>query len=605
MISRRFRLIRSILILVTLMGLACACAFAQDVTRVMAIDISGNKNISREAILASINTKVGEPFSQDLIEKDAGVIRNLGYFTDVQARSEDMNGGKRVIFQVVEHPRITQIVFTGNTVMTSPELLALMQTKVGEVLNMNVLSKDVDALVKAYGKMGIPADISDVRVDDQGKGILTVSILESRIESIKLVGLKKTKEYVVLRELKVKPGDIYNSQIVSKDINRLMNLDLFDDVSAHPEAGITLGKVVLVLNLVEKKTGQVTFSFGYSNKEKLVGRAELSENNLRGTGQSITSSYEVTGASNSHGSFETSFYEPWLNSHQTSLSLSVYDKLVYRFQSDIATGISNGSETTGDYNERRKGGTFVLGTPTGDFSRFRYGFRGESVQTNLNTDTTTTTVSYPKQDGTIYSIPLEHILDTRDLYADPTSGAYLDFSLEPGRSDLKGSDPNTFSKWGSEYRRYFQIGGEQKDRNKRKVLAVRFIGKYSTGNLPFYEQFFVGGAESLRGYEEDEFWGRRMMLATTEFRLPIASSLQGVLFADAGDAWGAEQSLLDGYGWKEDSNGVKNMLQHSTFSPRLGYGFGIRVKTPIGPLRLDYGIGREGGRLHFSIGQVF
>ena len=85
------------------------------------------------------------------------------------------------------------------------------------------------------------------------------------------------------------------------------------------------------------------------------------------------------------------------------------------------------------------------------------------------------------------------------------------------------------------------------------------------------------------------------MLASFEYRQPLANSLTGVFFVDAGDAWGGayEKVAFNGFN------------QHSGFSPSVGIGVGLRVVTPIGPIRIDEGFGREGARLHFSIGHVF
>ena len=114
----------------------------------------------------------------------------------------------------------------------------------------------------------------------------------------------------------------------------------------------------------------------------------------------------------------------------------------------------------------------------------------------------------------------------------------------------------------------------------------------------FSEQFFVGGAETLRGYREDRFWGNRMMLLNAEYRHPMGKSLTGVVFADYGDAWEQSTPII--------ADPTKfDFTQHNSFDPHLGVGIGIRVITPIGPLRLDYGRGTEGGRTHFSIGHAF
>lgn len=604
----RFQRILHLLIALTMIAsLLCGpVANAQEVTRVVAVEVSGNRNISTPAVLAAVGSKVGEPFSEEQVEKDVAAIRALGYFVNVTSRVEDVPGGKRITFEVVENPRITQINIVGNTAIPTKDILGVMETKVGEVLNTQTLSKDVEAIVRLYAQRGYPAEVSDVHLDEQNQGILTITILEARIEAIRVVGLKKTKEYVVTRELKTKPGDLYNAQQISRDITRVMNLNLFEDVTARPEPGTSLGKVILVITVVERKTGQVILGFGYSNREKLVGRAELSESNFRGRGQGLNLTFEVGGRGGGT-SFELGYFEPWLDKRHTSLSASVYNRLVYRFQSNLFQELGPTTGTSTAYNERRKGGTILVGRPAGEFTRYRIGFRGENVTTNLLAGTTTDTTSFPPLDGSVISTTLGALRDTRDYVADPTTGSYMDFSLEPGRATLD-KDPITlqpvsgfFLKPGAEYRRYYTIFSKNVARDRRRVLALRAIGRTSSGTIPFFEQYFVGGSETLRGYTEDRFWGRNMVLLSSEVRVPVASNLQGVLFLDVGDAWGASSELIEKYG----KNKAGQIQQSTGLSLHAGYGVGLRVRTPIGPLRLDYGFGSEGSRLHFSIGQVF
>src|SRR5205085_11503136 len=111
------------------------------------------------------------------------------------------------------------------------------------------------------------------------------------------------------------------------------------------------------------------------------------------------------------------------------------------------------------------------------------------------------------------------------------------------------------------------------------------------GRLPFFEQFFMGGAESLRGYLEDRFWGQNVFLASAEYRHPFNNRISGVLFTDIGDAWGTQSQFAF-----TNPKLQTQFRQHEGFQPQPAIGIGLRVATPIGPVRLDYGYGLEGGR---------
>jgi len=123
------------------------------------------------------------------------------------------------------------------------------------------------------------------------------------------------------------------------------------------------------------------------------------------------------------------------------------------------------------------------------------------------------------------------------------------------------------------------------------VYATRVLGGTIAGNPPLLDQFTVGGANTLRGYIENRYSGNNMVLWNNELRIPINDSLQAVTFIDIGDAWGLKYPVIAG----DDS-----LRLH------LGYGVGVRVQTPIGPLRLDYGWGQgSSNQFSFGIGSTF
>jgi len=124
------------------------------------------------------------------------------------------------------------------------------------------------------------------------------------------------------------------------------------------------------------------------------------------------------------------------------------------------------------------------------------------------------------------------------------------------------------------------------DTGQDTVLALRLMGGIADTTLPDYEKFSVGGVNTLRGYDLSEFEGEKMLVFNAEYRWDIAESTQLVVFGDAGYAWVLDDPIL--------FDDIK-----------FGYGVGLRFDTPLGPIRLDYGLGEEGGQTYFSIGQTF
>jgi len=593
-----------------LLGLmAHLTAYAQNEPQIVEVNVTGNDRISKDAILAVVNLKPGMPYNEKDVEDARNAIQNMGYFERVIVGKETVEGGVKIVFTVVENPVVKEIKVTGNTAIPTEKILSLMRTSVGNVLNTNTLEQDIEAIRKYYLEKRYIASVTEQVGIDPQTGVLTVPIQEAIVEAIKITGNKKTKDYVILREMKLKPGDLYNGEVLAKDIMRIYDLGIFNRENAPPyelQPGSDVNKVIVVIPVNELKTGEVSLGLGYSSKSGLVGQASVTEKNFRGRGQAVSVVGEVGGRDGGN-SYELSFYEPWLDRNHTSLNVSVYNKLYYRFSSSILT-------TTTDeyYDERRKGGSLTFSRPMGELSRGFVTLRSESVDIP-EALTTSPSDANVFRDGSVTSGTLRFAHDRRDSILEPAYGSYTSYAIEIGSADQPAVDfadaevqdlpavKGTFTKYSIDYRRYFSRGGPQKELGEnRRVLALRFMAGSISGEIPFFEQYFVGGAETLRGFREDRFWGKNMFVFTTEYRFPLGgSSLKGVLFVDVGDAWGAEGNFLNVPVFGTE------FKQHEKIDPQVGYGLGIRVVTPVGLLRLDYGFSSEGSRAHFSLGHIF
>ena len=167
--------------------------------------------------------------------------------------------------------------------------------------------------------------------------------------------------------------------------------------------------------------------------------------------------------------------------------------------------------------------------------------------------------------------------DSRDNIYDPHAGKRNSYSLE--LAGLGGDFK--FEKISVNYRYYLPLP-------KNRVLAFDLAGGYAWGDMPLSQRFSVGGADTLRGYKDDQFRGNSMLRGTAEYRFPIRNKVQGVLFYDIGYAWD-----------KRDQRNFDLGLMES------GYGIGVRINSPLGPIKLDWGKGKQRSRFHFSFGGQF
>jgi len=583
--------------------------------RISKIIVKGNKVLSSSAIIIASGHNVGDPCNEQTLDEMKANLTETGNFgiqhnpddkeSWVKVYSEERNGECTVVIDVDENDQIKNIQVTGSGPVKAETIINLLHFKAGSSLyNPLYMRSDDLAIEQLYNKLGYIAVLGQDETLDPKTGVLTIPIVVTRVSEIKIVKAVKTRRKVILRELKTKVGDYFNRKTWNEDLQKIYNLNLFDDVV--PREDLTVGQAVLTLSLPEKRTGNINVGAGYSSRQQLIGRAEISQTNFRGLGETLSLLLESGGIA-SQSSVELTFVEPWLDHKHTGLSVSIYDKTVYRFANSLinATPVTNNVGTATRYNEQRIGTTISVSRPLGHKYTSVLTARAETVHTDsLALGGIDASIL---QNGPIFVLGAIANHDTRDIPVDPVSGGYQSIGFSVGHANLSppsAYDPginlavfgnHTFSKLSFEERQFFSLQGPRKKPTETKtVIAVRFLAGTSAGTLPFFEQYLIGGAETLRGYRESRFWGSNMMLTSVELRQPMGKSLTGVLFTDIGDAWGGPYSNVNIAGF-----------QQGAFSPHVGVGLGIRVRTPLGPIRLDYGIGSEGGQTHFSIGNVF
>lgn len=312
---------------------------------------------------------------------------------------------------------------------------------------------------------------------------------------------------------------------------------------------------------------------GFSSRSELVGFIDLSDTNFRGTGQLMAIRTEF----GDRHTYEFDYGQPWLDKKHTSLNLAIYSRKIYREPRGYF--LNQTSDTSVLYEETREGGSISLGRPLKPNVRGYIGLRYEDVTlAQLDYYTGLRIPLGPDAQGTVSSVSFSVVKDTRDVIFDATRGSRQSISLELAGSYLGGD--STFQKLDLDLRKYIPL-------SKKYVLAGRLLVGVTSGTLPPFEQYFVGGSETVRGYDIDHEYGDNRIVANLELRYRFQKNLQFVVFADSGDAWGGKYA------------------NSQSFDPISSIGVGMRVNTPLGPIRLDFGIGEDGSKAHFSIGQQF
>ena len=550
----------------------------QDLTgkNVAFVDIAGTVNIKPEAILAATRLKPGDLWTPDKVRQDLRFIYELGTFSDVAADFSLLPEGVKVVYNVKENPVLKGIVIQGNQKVAKEKLLSMVTVKTGAVLNSKTVAANLRSIEEYYKGQGyILAKAGDVNFSPDG--VLTVRINEGIVEDIVVKGNTKTKAKVVAREMRTKKGQPFNTKDARRSMQKLYNLGFFEDVNLKLQPGKLPGGIVLEVSVVEQKTGTFSIGGGYSASDGLIGIVNVGDKNFRGTGDNINVHWEFGGKASTTGNYSLSYQKPWIDDKQTSIGFTIYNMISqYTDYDSDATAIST-------YNRRYRGFDFTLGRPVNDtLSHFitlknRWDEYVEWISDrNYQTDPAYAPNYIPNNFGLTRSITLSRVFDSRDSNTNPSEGTR--YALTAELAGL-GGDFN-FNKFTAEVRHYWKVG-------KSQVVAARGVMGYGSGSIPTMQQFTAGGIDTLRGYRDDQFKGNRLFTTTLEYRFPVAKRVQAALFADIGDAWG------------DTWNAYRSM------SLKTGVGFGISVVTPFGPIRIDYAIGNQGGRTHFTFGGKF
>ncbi len=550
--------IRFFLAFFILMGIG-QWAWAQEAPPIVAIRVEGNQNVNSQLILSAVSISLKEPFNQDKIKNDIKSIFDLGYFTKVWVDTKKYPDGIELIFKVEENSLIREIQIQGNTLMTTENIRQTMILVPGQVMNWKIFQNDLERIKALYSNNGYMITSVD-GTNFSPDGVLVFHIHEGVIEQVKIEGTVKTKNYVLLRELTFKTPEVFDFSKIKKSMRAIYNLGFFDDIGMKIEPGSDHNQVVVVIKVVEKLTGEAGLGVGYNTEDGWLGFIRYQESNFGGNAQKLELRYEF----GSRTLYRLYFEEPWLFDSPTFFSTSVYDQIRNRDNREEGVII-------GKYEEERIGGQVALGRKFSDYWRWRLNYKTENITlTPLEGE-------IPDRGGVTNSLTPMLIYDTRDDVFNPHSGWYGIAQAEIAGRFLGGD--NNYNKYVLDIRNYIDTG-------KDTVLALRLMGGLADTELPEYEKFSVGGVSTLRGYDLSEFQGEQMLVFNAEYRWEVAKNTQLVVFGDAGYAWALDEPI--------NFEDIK-----------LGYGVGLRFDTPIGPVRLDYGIGEEGGQTYFSLGHTF
>ncbi|MEO1133520.1 MAG: BamA/TamA family outer membrane protein [Cyanobacteria bacterium J06639_1] len=531
-----------------------------------------------DATYRAISTRPGRTTTRSQLQSDISAVFATGLFSDVQATPSDTDLGVRITFDVRPNPILRSVTTENATILPDDVVDDAFAGQQGRVLNFGDLQAGVQDVETWYADNGyVLAKVVDVRSSDAGD--VTLEIAEGEIEEIRVEGNTTTRDFIVTRELSLQPGDAFNRDRVQADLQNVFALNLFQDVNLALEPGTDPDKVVAVVNVEESNTGALSAGAGVSSSTGLFGSLGISEQNLGGNNQNLSFDIQL---GTRETLFDINFTDPQI-AHwptPTSFNASIYNQLSDNFIFDDGADIN------------RLGFGVTFSRPIAPNWRGSLGFQQEFV--TIQDQVAGNILAFNSDEGDNYtSLRFGLVNDRRDNALTPSRGRIIRLSSDQSVRVLENG--LTANRLEGSYSFFIPVDFTNFAGDSTEVLAFDVRTGTVLGSLAPYDAFLLGGSNTIRGYERgDVGLSRSYALASAEYRFPLFNPVGGVLFADYGTDLGGADGVL----------GNPTALQNLPGSA-FGVGAGLRVQSPVGALRIDYGLGDDTSRLHFSIGEKF
>ncbi|OIP78772.1 MAG: hypothetical protein AUK48_01005 [Oscillatoriales cyanobacterium CG2_30_44_21] len=558
-----------------------------------------------------ISTKPGSTVTRTQLQSDINAVFATGFFSNVQAEPEDTDIGVRVTFFVLPNPILKAVTTEGTQVLEKSAIDRIFGSQIGKITNLKEVQASVKEVEKYYQDKGfVLAQVADIKASPDG--VINLVISEGIIEDIQVAFINEdgkaqdaegkpvtgtTRDFIITRELTIKEGEIFNRNTIQSDLQKVFALGLFDDLNIGLAPGTDPRKVVVTVNVKERNTGSIAAGAGLSSSTGLFGTVSFQQQNLGGNNQKLGLDIQV---GERELLFDLNFTDPWLagDPYRTSFTANIFNRSLFSFIFDepIGIGVDNISPRI-----NRLGTGFSFSRPLGNAATASLGLRYERVSiTNSNNNEVTATDSLGNPlsaSGTgqddLLLLQFAYATDQRDNPLKPSSGSVFRIATE--QSIPIGLGSIFLNRIRASYS-YFVPVNFLSFSEGTQALAFNVQGGTVFGTLPPYEAFQLGGSNSIRGWDEGKIGsGRSFGIFSAEYRFPVFNIVGGVLFFDYGTDLGSASGVPG------NPAGARNKPGSGA-----GYGIGVRVQSPLGSIRVDYGLASNGGtQFSFGLGEKF
>lgn len=550
--------------------------------RVTIVRFVGNRAFSRRILSGLVQIKPGQPVLDVLLEQDARTLEEFyhheGFFDARVEKGRAVAAGKLVVtFYIQEGARakVSEVVLQGNNAFSRARLQQVLHLSFGVPFSLSRVKAGTRTLLDFYLNSGYPFVSVQDSVERQDTLVVVRYIIEEGprcyIKDVRVRGNRTVRGATILRTLEIRPGEVFSCRRLEEAQRRVYAMKIFPRVLFYVvRDSFALDSVLVRFDVMEGAQQGVALGAGVETPPtRVLFSIEWEHNNVMNWGQWVIARVEVSPdlSGNYRSGFDLTWRVPYLL--RTRVDFQTHPFFYYeRFDSSRRReyGIENGMQK--DLAPQLRMGLF---------NRLRLVADTSSRVTN--------------------SLALSLIYDSRNNFFDPSQGLYFQPGLEGAGGPLRGD--NDFVRGVADFRWYQALGLGFVF--ALRGLAGRVMPYGRSTAVPYYEEFSLGGKNNLRGYPDRALgpdtasgsrYGPVILNASAEVRGPYLLRWVGVVgFVDVGQVAGQNDLKLRGF--------------------EAGAGLGLRVPTPVGPLRLDWGKrlkqtpAGDWGRIYFGVLHAF
>ncbi len=395
----------------------------------------------------------------------------------------------------------------------------------------------------------------------------------SRIDEIKIVGNTNTKADVIIRSARVDTGEVYSQKRIEEIPKNLNHLRFFEPVEQPTFYFDNSNKGILQIKVKEKQTNNFDGIIGYvpsnSNGENgyFTGFVNISLRNIFGTGRGAAFKWQKLDRNSQL--LDIKYLEPWLFGYPFNIQLGLFQR------KQDSTYIQRKFNAALDYLATQNLSAAIV-------------FATESTIPTVNENSKFTVFN-----SSTITTGINLKFDSRDDFYAPTSGVVFQTRYSLSRKTINGTKEFvttatntkvTLQRLEADFSLFYELF-------RRNIVAISLFAKELRGDsFEISDLFRLGGANTLRGYTEDQFLGNRIFWSNLEYRVLMAKRTYAFLFFDTG------------YFFRAADPAIK-VLETSAW--KYGYGLGINLETSLGVLRVGYALGKDDsfnqGKIHFGL----